>query len=307
MALHPQLMAMVKKASRQKRMHEAPLDLVRSAAPRILDSGVPREGVASIEDLVMDNAGHTVPLRVYRPDDHSGLPLILFFHGGGFTLCSIETHDGMCRQICNRSQAVVVSVDYALAPERPYPAAIGDCRAATLWAVRHAGELGANASRLGLCGDSAGGNLGIAVARSLEGAAGLTAKALALLYPVTDHYSAGHPSYVEHGSGCGLTGDEMRWLWDNYLPDATLAADLDVSPLRADDLARLPATYIATAEYDVLRDEGIAFAARLSRAGVPVVHRHYADMNHGFLNWVGVVGRAAEAMDDLGGWLRANL
>jgi acetyl esterase len=245
MALHPQLMAMVEKASRHKRMHEAPLDLVRSAAPRILDSGVPREGVASIEDSLWTMRGTPSPCAstgrtITRAASH---PLL---HGGGFTLCSIETHDGMCRQICNRSQAVVVSVDYALAPERPYPAAIGDCRAATLWAVRHAGELGADASRLGLCGDSAGGNLGIAVARSLEGAAGLTAKALALLYPVTDHYSAGHPSYVEHGSGCGLTGDEMRWLWDNYLPDATLAADLDVSPLRADDLARLPATYIAT-------------------------------------------------------------
>jgi acetyl esterase len=307
MTLHPQLIAMVEKASRYKRMHEAPLDLVRSAAPRILDTGVPREGVGSIEDVVVDNAGRSVPLRVYRPDDSSGSPLIVFFHGGGFTLCSIETHDRMCRQICNRSRAVVVSVDYALAPERPFPAAIGDCRAATLWAVRKAGELGADASRLGLCGDSAGGNLGIAIARSLKRADEPRAKALALLYPVTDHYSAGHPSYVEHGSGCGLTSEEMRWLWDNYLPDPAQATNPDVSPLRTHDLTRLPHTYIATAEYDVLRDEGIAFAARLTEAGVAVTHRHFVDMNHGFFNWVGVVSRADEAMDDLGAWLRENL
>ncbi len=208
----------------------------------------------------------------------------------------------MCRQICRRSGAVGVTVDYALAPEHPFPAGLDDCRAALRGLSGNAECIGADARRLALCGDSAGANLAIGLALS-----GVDARALALVYPVTDHYSAGHGSYDERGTGCGLTAGEMRCFWDMYLPDPALAARPDVSPLRASDLSRLPPTFIATAEYDVLRDEGLALARRLAEAGILVSHRHDGDMNHGFLNWVGIVDRAGEAMDELGAWLRQAL
>ncbi len=302
MDLHPLLAGMVEKASRYKRMNEAPLAAVRGAAAKLLDTGLPRETVGAIEDILIDGPGRTIPLRVYRPDDSQGRALILFIHGGGFAICGLDTHDAMCRQICRRSGAVVVSVDYALAPEHPFPAGLDDCRSTLGWLYGNAGRIGADAHRLALCGDSAGANLAIGLALS-----GVDARALALVYPVTDHYSAGHGSYDERGAGCGLTAGEMRWFWDMYLPDPALAARPDVSPLRASDLSRLPPTFIATAEYDVLRDEGLALARRLSETGSPVSHRHYGDMNHGFLNWVGIIDRAGEAMDELGAWLRQAL
>ncbi len=139
-------------------------------------------------------------------------------HGGGFAICGLDTHDAMCRQICRRSGAVMVAVDYALAPEHPFPAGLDDCRAALRWLSGNAERIGADARRLALCGDSAGANLAIGLALS-----GVDARALALVYPVTDHYSAGHGSYDERGAGCGLTAGEMRWFWDMYLPDPALA------------------------------------------------------------------------------------
>ncbi len=302
MALHPLLAAMVEKASRYKRMNEAPLSAVRGAAAKLLDTNLPREAVGSVENIMIDGPDRLIPLRIYRPDDQPGRAVILFMHGGGFAICGLDTHDAMCRQICTRSGAIVVSVDYALAPEHPYPAGLTDGQAAARWVADNAERIGADRRRMMLCGDSAGGNLVIGLALS-----GVTARALALIYPVTNHYSAGHQSYVERGAACGLTEGEMRWFWDMYLPDATLADRPDVSPARAPDLSRLPTIYIATAEYDVLRDEGQAFARRLTGAGVAVTHRHYGDMNHGFLNWVGVIDRASEAMDDLGVWLRQAL
>ncbi len=302
MELHPHLTAIVEKASRYKRMNEAPLSAVRGAAAKLLDTGLPREMVGSVETITIQGPDRSIPLRIYRPDDEVGRAVILFLHGGGFAICGLETHDAMCRQICRRSEAVVVSVDYALAPEHPYPAGLVDGRVAARWVVGNAERIGADPRRMALCGDSAGGNLAIGLALS-----GIHSTALALIYPVTDHYSAGRRSYADRGAACGLTDGEMRWFWDMYLPDAALAGRPDVSPARSATLSGLPRSYVATAEHDVLRDEGLAFVQRLREAGVPVTHRHYGDMNHGFLNWVGVVDRASEAMDDLGAWLRQAL
>jgi len=283
-------------------MNEAPLAAVRGAAAKLLDTGLPRETVGSVETITIDGPDRAIPLRIYRPDDEPGRAVILFLHGGGFAICGLDTHDAMCRQICRRSRAVVVSVDYALAPEHPYPAGLADAQAAASWVAGNAERIGADPSRLALCGDSAGGNLAIGLALS-----GIAARALALVYPVTDHYSAAHGSYDERGTGCGLTAGEMRWFWDMYLPDAALADRPDVSPARSAALSGLPRTYVVTAEHDVLRDEGMAFVNKLGEAGIPITHRHYGDMNHGFLKWVGVVDRADEAMDDLGAWLRQAL
>jgi acetyl esterase len=305
--LHPQLAAMVEKASRYPPMSRMPLDELRKAAPRLLRTGLPPEAVGSVEDLVLPDAVRPVRLRVYRPDTGSGRPLTMFFHGSGFTFCSIETHDAMCRQICNRSASVVVSVDYSLAPEHPYPAGPDDCVAATLWAARNAGRFGADPQRLALCGDSAGGTMAAVVAMRARDGDRPPIKAQALIYPVTDHYSARHRSFEERGTGCGLLAEDMRWFWNNYLPDVSLAGHPHVSPARAPDLKGLPPAFVAVAEYDVLRDEGLAFARALFDAGVPVTLRHDKDMNHGFLNWVGIIDRADEAMAELTAWLRGVL
>jgi acetyl esterase len=305
--LHPRLAAMVAKAARHPPMHEVPLAIVREAAPKLLATALPPEEIAGVEDHIVHAGGRSVLLRVYRPDPGAVRPLVMFFHGSGFTICSVETHDTMCRQICRRSGSVVVSVDYALAPEHPYPAGPDDCWNATLHVARNAGNFGADPARLALCGDSAGATMAAVVALRARERGGPAIRAQVLIYPVVDHFSAGYASYAERGRGVGLRDDEMRWFWTQYLPDASMASLPDVSPARASTLSGLPQAYVATAEYDVLRDEGMAYAAALVRAGVPVVHRHYDDMNHGFLNWVGVVDRADEAMDALCDWLRLVL
>jgi acetyl esterase len=306
--LHPLLRAMVDEAAAWPLMHQAPLAKVRASASRRLATGLPKEAVASVEDIVAVDADRSIRLRAYRPDMRTDRPLTVFFHGGGFTICSLDTHDGMCRQICRRAGSVVVSVDYRLAPEHPYPAGLDDCYAATLWAAANANRLGANGSRLAVCGDSAGGALAAAVALRARTESRPGIRAQILLYPVTDHYSADRPSYTERGGrDCGLTADEMRWFWDLYLPDQSLSHEPIVSPARAPSFVGLPRAYVVTAEYDLLRDEGEAYARSLAEAGVPVVLKRYETMNHGFLNWVGVVEPASEAMDQLAAWMRASL
>jgi acetyl esterase len=304
MALHPLLAEMVAKAAQYPPMHMVPIPLLRAAVPKQLATRIPPEPVASVEDIVIPGPSQPIRVRVYRPDTSSAHPLTVFFHGSGFVICSIETHDAMCRQICNGSASVVVSVDYRLAPENPFPAGPQDCRAAALWAIANARLLGADPHRVALCGDSAGACMAAVVSRMIRDEAGPSIAAQILIYPVTDHYTAHHPSYEERGDGYGLTKHDMRWFWDQYCPDPALGGDTSVSPLRADDLSALPRAYVITAEYDVLRDEGGLYATALAHAGVPVVHRRYADMNHGFLNWVDGVDRATEAMQDLTTWMR---
>ena len=305
--LHPALRAIVEQAAAFPPMPSLPVAIVRKGTPRALATGLPPEEVHDVEDVTIDANGHPMRLRIYRPDAEKGLPLILFYHGSGFVMCSIETHDAMCRQICKGARAIVVSVDYRLAPEHPFPAAPVDAWAALLWAASHARGLGADPTRIALCGDSAGANLAAITALRARDNGGPPVAAQALIYPVTDHYAGSHPSYAERGEGQGLTSADMRWFWNHYLPAPTPERLTAVSPLRRADLTDLPPAYITTAEFDVLRDEGEAYAHALIRAGVSVTARRYRDMNHGFLNWVGVVDSATAAMDHMTAWLRATL
>jgi acetyl esterase len=219
-------------------------------------------------------------------------------------LCSLDTHDGMCRNLCGGAECVVVSVDYRLAPEAKFPAPLDDCVTATLWAVEHAGELGADAARTVVAGDSAGGNLAAAVALRLRDEGGPTLCGQLLMYPVTDYHTPGTPSYVENADGYGLTRATMEWFWDHYLASETDAANPYASPLRAEDLRGLPPALLQPAEYDPLRDEGELYAKRLRAAGVPTDLSRWAGMNHGFLFWVGIVDRAGDAMAECCTWLR---
>jgi len=287
------------------------LDLAKqdlATARRALDEGArlgPRPEVASVEDLEVPGPVGAIPVRVYRPSQREGLPALVYFHGGGWAICSIETHDPTCRQLANAAECVVVSVDYRLAPEHPFPAAPEDCYAALGWVARHAGSLGADARRLAVGGDSAGGNLAAVVAQIARDRRGPALCHQLLVYPVTDH-AFDTPSYAENAQAPILTRDGMRFFWDAYLARAEDGANPYASPLRAKELSGLPPAHVITAEFDPLRDEGEAYAARLAEAGVPVRCDRYDGMVHGFFGFTEMIERAREAVAGAADELRAS-
>jgi acetyl esterase len=264
----------------------------------------PAPDVGAVTERSVEGPGGDLRLRIYRPAGQGPFPLLAFFHGSGFVLCSLDTHDGMCRHLCAGAGCVVVSVDYRLAAEHKYPAGLDDCVFATRWIAEHAAELEGDADRLAVAGDSAGGNLAAAAALCIRDLAGPRLIGQLLIYPVTDYHTPGTPSYDENADGYGLTRDTMVWFWDHYLTDPSEAANPYVSPLRAHDLANLPPALVVTAEYDPLRDEGEYYAEKLRAAGTPTITSRWDGMNHGFFFWVGRVDKAGEAMAESCRWLR---
>ena len=264
----------------------------------------PAPDVGAVTERSVPGRGGELRLRIYRPTGPGPFPLLAFFHGSGFVLCSLDTHDGMCRHLCAGAGCVVVSVDYRLAPEHKFPAGLDDCVYATRWIAEHAAELDGDATRLAVCGDSAGGNLAAAAALRLRDEAGPPPLGQLLIYPVTDYHTPGTPSYRDNAEGYGLTRDTMVWFWDHYLASPSQAADPYASPLRAADLGGLPPALVVTAEYDPLRDEGEYFAERLRAAGTEATTSRWDGMNHGFFFWVGRVDKADAAMAESCRWLR---
>lgn len=260
--------------------------------------------VAAVEDRVIVRPGGSLPLRVYTPIGTGPFPIIAFFHGSGFVVCSLDTHDAMCRNLCGGSGAVVVSVDYRLAPEHKFPAGLDDCLFATRWVAEHAAALNGDASRIVVAGDSAGGNLAAAVALRVRDEGGPKLAGQLLIYPVTDYHSPGTPSYAENAEGYGLSRAGMAWFWHHYLADPKDAMHPHASPLRAASLAGLPPALVYSAEYDVLRDEAELYAKRLADADVPVRVQRWEGVNHGFFFWVGIVDTAGVAMDEACAWLK---
>jgi acetyl esterase len=239
-----------------------------------------------------------IPIRVYTPAGDGPKPVIMYFHGGGWVIGDLDVCDNPVRRIANRTGAVVVSVDYRLAPEHTYPAAFDDCYAATAWVSEHAAELGGDPARIATCGDSAGGNLAAAVAIAARDRQGPPLAAQLLIYPVTDfNFTTG--SYEENGDGYLLTKGSMQWFWAHYLGAQDLGKDPFACPARADNLVGLPPTFIATAEFDPLRDEGEAYAATLRAAGVHVTAKRYDGMLHGFAWTLGATPSGAVLIDDL--------
>ena len=263
--------------------------------------------VARVVSRDMQGPAGSLALRIYTPLGQGPFPLMVFFHGSGFVVCSLDTHDGMCRNLCAGSGCVVVSVDYRLAPEAKFPAAPDDCLAATRWAVANAAALGADPGRVLVAGDSAGANLAAVTALRIRDEGGPKLLGQLLIYPVTDHYDPGTPSMVENAEGYGLTRAGMIWFWDHYLADRRDAANPHASPLRAADLSGLPPALVVTAEYDPLRDEGEYYADRLRQAGVETAMKRWDGMNHGFFFWPGVVDTATAAMDEACRWVRGVL
>lgn len=269
-------------------------------------SGAPAD-LASITDIEVPGPSGSIPVRVYTPEAEEGpLPLVVYLHGGGFTIGSIETHDLPCQQLSDRSGCIVASVDYRLAPEHPFPAAIDDSWAATAWLAAHAGELGADPKALAVAGDSAGGNLA-AVVTHLAADAGSPHIAFQLLiYPAVDARMS-YPSIKENGDIPFLSEDSMQWFWTNYSGGQDIALDPKASPLERTDLSGLPPAMVITAEFDALRDEGEAYAERLAAAGVQTDQRRYGGMPHAFFQMGGLVEPARLAMADAAEALRRAL
>ena len=260
------------------------------------------EPVFAIEEHDADG----VPARVYRPSPDPDLPVFVVFHGGGWVIGSAAEFDVIARQLANASNAIVVSVDYRLAPEHPYPAPLDDCWRALQWTAAHAAELGGDATRLAVGGDSAGGNLAAVCAQRARDAGGPALALQVLVYPVCD-CDFDTASYVANAEGYLLEREEMQWFFDCYTEGGKHdARDPSISPRRAADLHGLPPALVLTAEYDPLCDEGEAYAAQLRGAGVPVEQRRYDGLIHGFFGLSGAFDAGREAVELVGTALRRS-
>ncbi len=253
--------------------------------------------IGKSEDRKIPGPGGEIALRVYTPLGATGnlLPGFVFFHGGGFVIGDLDTHDDICRCLANGSGCRVVSVDYRLAPEHPFPAAVEDCVAATNWVAAHAAEVGVDPKRLAVGGDSAGGNLA-AVVSQLARKDGPQIVFQLLIYPVTQLGAPDTPSMRENAKGYFLEKDAMDWFTKLYAPDKAHRSDPRLSPLKAADLSGLPPAYVITAGFDPLRDEGRDYADKLDAAGVSVTYVNYPGMVHGFFSMRGLIPKAREAV-----------
>ncbi len=288
-------------------LSEQPLEQVRQSARTAATALFgPVDTVASVEDRTVPGPAGPISVRIYRSlaagDATPGA--FVWLHGGGWAIGDLESHDPICRALAARSGATVVAVDYRLAPEHVFPAAIDDAWAVTEWLARDGGSVGIDPARLVVGGDSAGGNLAAVVALRAR-AAGLALRLQVLVYPITDcDFST--DSYDECAEGFGLTLEGMVWFWNLYAPgDARFHPD--ASPLRADSLTGVAPALVLTAGYDVLRSEGEAYAARLATDGVPVTHTPFPGMTHGFLRMPAIADRANVAIDGVAAAVRSAL
>jgi len=267
--------------------------------------------VARVENRTIPGPAGDIPVRVYWPAGSRGgvLPGIVFFHGGGWVICDLDSHDGQCRAFANGVDAVVVSVDYRLAPETKFPGAVDDCLAATRWVAEHAAELGIDAARLAVAGDSAGGNLTAAVALRARDEGGPALVYQAMVYPAIDSSATrnDYPSKTENASGYFLTRESMEWYRTQYLRDEADGDHPYCSPLLAPSLAGLPAAFVVTAEFDPLRDEGEEYARRLVAAGVSAEVYRAPGMFHGFFGMDAILDGAKQAQAILFDAMRAAL
>jgi acetyl esterase len=273
-------------------------DLGVDEARRVVDEAAadlfgPPDQVAEVDAAGADG----VPARIYRPEARD-TPVLVWFHGGGWVVGSLRSHDPLCRTLAARSGRTVVNVGYRLGPEHRYPAAVEDAWTATAWAVERFG-------RVAVGGDSAGGQLAAVIALRARDR-GLPLALQVLVVPTTD-YSFDRASHRENAEGYGLSVETMRWFWANYLPDWASADDPEVSPLRAPDLGGVCPALVITAEYDPLRDEGELYARRLADAGVPVAHSRYDGQIHGFFRMPGVTDRSNDAIGEVATAVRAAL
>ena len=308
-SLHPQVLAIRDRLRRDRVPHLSTLSIeeARAADRAAAAAGTGQaEPVAEIREIEIPGAASQIPARVYRPDasgPDAGLPVLVYFYGGGWSLGTLDTCDGVCRMITNAAGCVTVAAGYRLAPEHKFPAAVEDCHTAAQWVAAHAAELGADAARLAVGGDSSGGNLAAAVALYARDLGGPAVTHQLLVYPNTDH-QADTPSMREIADEYFFNPASVRWYWGMYLAAPEDGANPLASPLRAGDLTGLPPATVITAEYDPLCDEAELYARKLLAAGVPAEIIRYDGMMHGFFTMVGVLDTAREAVLEAAARLR---
>jgi len=290
---------------------KVPVETMRKEAPaqmaKLFRMGLVSTPVAAVEDRLIPGPAGDVPVRVYTSQGRGPFPLVVFFHGGGWVLGDLDTHDPFCRSLCAGAGCVVVSVGYRLAPEHRFPAAVDDALAAVRWVAEHAAEVGGDPARIAVAGDSAGGNLSAVTALRLRDEEGPVLRGQLLIYPGLGYPSPPTPSYIENAEGYGLTRESALWFWEQYLGDESQAANPHAAPLLAPDLRGLPRALVITAEYDVLRDEGARYVERLRAAGVPARLSRYDGVHHRFAEMLGILDQAEQARYEMCAWLRETL
>jgi acetyl esterase len=266
--------------------------------------------IAETRDLRADAPHGPIPLRLYHPlpavRREAPPPVLVYYHGGGWVIGDLDTHDTLCRELANSAGCAVVAVDYRMGPEHVFPAAVDDCLAATRWVRDQASQLGVDATRLAVGGDSAGGNLATVVALALRDAGDLPLRLQLLIYPATDQ-RRGWPSHTTNGQGYLLTADTMNYFHDHYLPDQAMDLDWRASPLLHPDLSKLPPALVLTAGYDPLRDEALQYSHRLTLAGNSVTHINFERQIHGFITMGRVIDEANAAVQICAAELRRAL
>jgi acetyl esterase len=303
------LLAMIRAAGRAP-METLPPDEARQQfrAGRAVTQPDPQE-VAEVRNLSCPGPHGAIPLRTYRPMGTAAnevLPVLVYYHGGGWLLGDLDSHDVACRHYANAAKCRVVSVDYRMAPEYKFPAAVDDCASATGWVVAQADALGIDRKRVAVGGDSAGGNLAAVMALMARDGDLPAVSFQLLVYPVTD-LGMTHESYKRVTEGVPLTSRTMDWFIDHYLPGPKDRADWRASPLRAPDLAGVAPALVLTASYDPLCDEGVAYAERLEREGVRVIHLHFSDQLHGFVGQGRIIRAGNMALDMMAAALKRAL
>ena len=303
MALHPQCKAFLDQLAA---MGGTPLHEMAPAAARGMalppELAGPEQALHSVVNRAVPGPAGTIPVRVYTPTPASQLPGLVFFRGGGFVIGTLESPDRVCRDLAHLAGRVVVSVDYRLAPEHPFPAAVEDAVAATAYVMEHAGEFGMDATRIAIGGESSGGNLAAVAALRLRDRVTPPLAFQLLVYPLVD-FADDSPSMREFASGHFITSEVLAYFEGHYLRTAADRSHPDASPLNA-DLHGLPPAFVITAECDPLRDQGEAYARKLQQAGVPVTSKRYEGMIHPFYSLAGIIDGGRDAIADAAAALR---
>lgn len=287
-----------------------PFETMDVAVQRSIFDAAPEDGpepppIHSSVDRTIPGPAGDITIRILRPSDAPDLPVVVYFHGGGWVIGTIDGHDNLARAIANQAQAVVINVDYRRAPEDVYPAAFDDCAAVTAWVAANGAELGADSTRLAVGGDSAGGNLAAAVALWARDQ-GINLGGQLLIYPAANLAKPQTDSYEANGEGYLLTQGWMDWFIDQYLPDASARTEPYASPALAPSHAGIAPAMVITAGFDPLRDDGAAYAEKLKGAGVDVHYRHYPEQIHGFASQIGVMTDATGNVNEMAAFLTAR-
>lgn len=305
---HPELQAFIDETKDAPPFHQLSVDEVRATTSEVFAVENPLP-VGAVIDRTVPGPEQDVPIRIYLPEGEKPFGVTMFFHGGGFVSGGLDSHDQLCRELTNAAEVAVVAVEYRLAPEHPFPAAVKDAYAATEWVAENAVEIGGDLSRFAVAGDSAGGNLAASVAHMARDRNGPELAYQLLLYPEVS-YHRNWDSVEENGEGYFITAEDLNWFDEQYFEDDIDRMNVYGSPLLTHDFENLPPATVVTGGFDPLRDEGVTYAERLEDAGISVTHRHYDDAIHAFVQMATDpfgFKRSSEAFDDVSGDLREAL